>query len=58
METFFKNWSSKRQDSGEDVDMEGGTTIESQINELKGCLEELRPAIENNAWLQSVIKAL
>ncbi|PPR07413.1 LOW QUALITY PROTEIN: hypothetical protein CVT26_013729 [Gymnopilus dilepis] len=58
METFFKNWSSKRQDSSEDVDMEGGTTIESQINELKGCLEELRPAIENNAWLQSVIKAL
>ncbi|KAF8906541.1 DNA mismatch repair protein [Gymnopilus junonius] len=55
MESFFRKWASS---NDEDVNMEDDNIAESQLTDLKKNIEDLRPAIENNAWLQSVITTL
>ena len=60
METFFKNWSSSSGgEDGEDVIMgDDDTTPEAQLEALKKQIEALRPTVEGNPWLKSIITAL
>lgn len=60
MEEFLRTWSSRGpQDDGEDVVMANDDQDpEAQVQELKTCLEQFRPRIENNRWLQSVLTSL
>jgi len=60
METFFKNWSSSSGGrDGEDVIMgDDDATPEAQLEELKKQIEALRPTVEGNPWLKSIITAL
>ncbi|KAF8189384.1 DNA mismatch repair protein MSH2 [Pholiota molesta] len=55
METFFKKWASETREDGEDVIMDDGSDSNTQLEELKKHIEALRPAIESNPWLQSII---
>ncbi|KAF5380061.1 hypothetical protein D9615_006117 [Tricholomella constricta] len=60
MEEFLHKWSSQTSGGdGEDVvmaDIEDDP--EAQLQELRRCMEEFRPRIEKNRWLQSVLSSL
>ncbi|KAF9459138.1 DNA mismatch repair protein [Collybia nuda] len=61
MEEFLRAWSTRGSgDDGDDVIMAAGDDQdpEAQVQELKACLEEFRPRIESNQWLQSVLSSL
>jgi DNA mismatch repair protein MSH2 len=58
MDSFFANWSSLSERGGDDVIMEGDDSPETQLQELKKVVNDMRPLIESNPWLQSVITAL
>ncbi|KIM42345.1 hypothetical protein M413DRAFT_444770 [Hebeloma cylindrosporum] len=58
MESFFATWSSSSGRDGDDVIMEDESSPEAQLEELKKVVNDMRPVIESNAWLQSVITAL
>ncbi|KAF8962360.1 DNA mismatch repair protein [Flammula alnicola] len=59
MEAFFRKWSSpKGQEDGDDVVMEDDASPDVQLGELKKHINELRPVIQSNPWLQSVITTL
>ena len=59
MEEFLRAWSSRSPDKdGDDIIMVGDDddqNSESQVMELRSCLQEFRPRIEKNQWLQSVL---
>ncbi|RDB16061.1 DNA mismatch repair protein msh-2 [Hypsizygus marmoreus] len=57
MEEFLHTWSSQMQGTdGEDVVMaDDDQDPETQLQDLKKCMEEFRPRIEKNRWLQSVL---
>lgn len=58
MEEFLRTWSSRGPiRDGDDIIMVGDDSqdSESQIMELRSCLEEFRPRIEKNQWLRSVL---
>ncbi|KAG5637197.1 hypothetical protein H0H81_005410 [Sphagnurus paluster] len=58
MEEFLHKWSSQTYGDGEDVIMsEGDDDPEAQVQQLRKCMDEFRPRIENNAWLQSVLSS-
>lgn len=56
MDSFFQRWA-QGQKADEDVDMDNDEA-EGQLNDLKKYVDEVRPRIQENLWLQSVIKAL
>lgn len=60
MEEFFHAWSSQETTDGEDVIMAGTDSqeIQARTRDLQKCLEQFRPRIENNRWLQSVLSSL
>ncbi|KAG5644351.1 hypothetical protein DXG03_008648 [Asterophora parasitica] len=59
MEEFLRKWSTSTSFSGgddEDVVMaDADDDPDTQLQELRNCMEELRPRIEKNRWLQSVL---
>lgn len=55
MENFFKKWASETREDGDDIIMDDGSHSDAQLEELKKHIEALRPAIESNLWLQSII---
>lgn len=58
IEEFLSAWSSRGPvTDGEDIIMAGDDdqNSESQVRELRSCLEEFRPRIEKNQWLQSIL---
>jgi DNA mismatch repair protein MSH2 len=58
MEEFLCAWSYRGPaKDGEDIIMTGDDhrDMGSQVKELRSCLEEFRPRIEKNQWLQSVL---
>jgi len=60
MRGFFRAWSSRSPDKdGDDIIMVGDDdqNPESHVMELRNCLQEFRPRIEKNQWLQSVLTA-
>ena len=57
MENILKTWSSNAPDS-EDVSMDDQGDVEQQLGDLRKCVEEFKPQIEQNKWLQSVIISL
>jgi len=58
MESFFANWSSSVGRDGDDIIMESDDSPETQLEELKKVVNDMRPLIESNPWLQSVITTL
>lgn len=58
METFFRKWSSADNQANGDEDVNMEDDDEAQLNNLKKHINELRPLIQENPWLQSVITAL
>ncbi|KAG6888939.1 hypothetical protein C0995_004794 [Termitomyces sp. Mi166 len=60
MEDFLRTWSSLPSgDDGEDVVMgDVDQDPDAQLQELRQCMEEFRPRIEKNRWLQSVLSSL
>ncbi|KAH9477925.1 DNA mismatch repair protein msh-2 [Psilocybe cubensis] len=59
MEDFFRKWSSDNGENGdEDVNMDDDDDDEVQLNNLKKHVNEIRPLIQENPWLQSIITAL
>ena len=59
VEEFLKKWAQRQQD-GEDVVMADNEddSPEAQLTDLRKCLEEFRPQIEGNAWVQQVLSSL
>ncbi|KAI3615868.1 dna mismatch repair protein msh-2 [Moniliophthora roreri] len=57
VEAVLRSWSSKKTSDGEDIVMLDSSEedIDSQLCELKRCVEELRPRIEGNAWLKKML---
>lgn len=62
IEQLLRTWASKvSNDDGEDVDMDAGEyddSPEAQVEELRKCVEEFRPQIEDNQWVQRVLASL
>ncbi|KAF8067657.1 DNA mismatch repair protein [Lyophyllum atratum] len=60
MEDFLRAWSSQTSvGDGEDVVMvDADEDPEAQLQELRKCMEDFRPRIEKNRWLQSVLGSL
>ncbi|KAG6830769.1 hypothetical protein H0H87_007168 [Tephrocybe sp. NHM501043] len=60
MEDFLRTWSTQpSSNDGEDIVMtDGDGDADSQLKELRKCIEEFRPLIEKNLWLQSVLSSL
>ncbi|KIJ61455.1 hypothetical protein HYDPIDRAFT_137783 [Hydnomerulius pinastri MD-312] len=57
VEDLLRKWAQTSSTDGEDVIMED-VSPEAQLEELRRCVEELRPRIEGNAWVQSMITSL
>lgn len=57
VEELLRKWSQSTSTDGEDVVMED-VSPEAQLEELRRCVEEFRPQIERNAWVQSLIASL
>jgi DNA mismatch repair protein MSH2 len=55
MESFFANWSSSLGQDGDDIIMEDDASPDAQLEQLKKVVNDMRPLIESNSWLQSVI---
>lgn len=61
VEEFLKTWASRQhdQDGGDVVMSEADDdSSESQLRELRQCLEEFRPRIEGNPWVQQMLSSL
>ncbi|KAG6876663.1 hypothetical protein C0993_001408 [Termitomyces sp. T159_Od127] len=60
MEDFLRTWSSQPSvNDDEDVVMtDVDQDADVQLQDLRKCLEEFRPRIEKNPWLQSVLSSL
>ena len=62
IEQLLRTWASKvSNDDSEDVDMDAGEyddSPEAQVEELRKCVEEFRPQIEDNQWVQRVLASL
>ena len=59
VQELLQTWSSRIPDyDGEDIVMADDLSPNAQLAELKKCVEEFRPRIENNQWLQSIISSL
>ncbi|KAK1226170.1 MSH2 protein [Marasmius sp. AFHP31] len=63
VQDLFRSWASKQaKDGDEDVVMvdedEDEIDVEKEMERLKRCVEELRPRIESNPWLQSMLLQL
>lgn len=59
MEEFLRAWSAQQDSTdGEDVIMADEEDPEANLEKLKKCMEQFRPRIENNRWLQSVLSSL
>ncbi|KAG6841000.1 hypothetical protein C0991_002780 [Blastosporella zonata] len=59
MEDFLRTWSTQPSSQDEDVVMaDGDEDADSQLRELRQCMEAFRPRIENNRWLQTVLSSL
>jgi DNA mismatch repair protein MSH2 len=56
IEELLRTWSSSAQD-GEDVMMSDGLDPDAQLEELRHYVEQFRPRIEGNAWVQSILNA-
>ncbi|KIM69472.1 hypothetical protein SCLCIDRAFT_1207895 [Scleroderma citrinum Foug A] len=57
VEELLRKWSQSTSTDGEDVVMED-VSPEAQLEELRRCVEEFRPQIERNAWVQTLIASL
>ena len=59
IEQLLRTWTSRlsAQDV-EDVNMDVDESPESQVEELKKCVERFKPQIEGNAWVQRVLASL
>jgi DNA mismatch repair protein MSH2 len=62
MEEFLRAWASEEGSvtDGEDVIMgdQDQDLSEVQLTSLRKCMEDFKPRIENNPWLQSVLASL
>jgi DNA mismatch repair protein MSH2 len=61
MENILKNWSHDLYDDGkgsDDVLMEDGSDAEQQLTSLRRLIENFKPQIDHNQWLQSMIASL
>ncbi|KAG1844486.1 DNA mismatch repair protein [Suillus subluteus] len=56
IEELLKKWASESSADDEDVMMDD-VSHDAQLAELQRCLEEFRPRIEQNAWVQSLLTA-
>ena len=57
VEDLLRKWAQSTSSDGEDVVMED-ISPEVQLEELRRCVEEFRPQIQRNAWVQSLITSL
>ncbi len=58
IEELFKVWGGQDQESDGDVTIEDDATVEAQLAELRQLVEQFRPRIEENPWLQHILAAL
>ncbi|KZP28118.1 DNA mismatch repair protein [Athelia psychrophila] len=59
VQQLLKTWASESNTDGEDVVMaEDDLSPEAQLEALRNCVEQFRPQIEGNAWLQEMITSL
>ncbi|KAF9226411.1 DNA mismatch repair protein [Gyrodon lividus] len=57
VEELLRKWAETTGTDGEDIVM-GDISADTQLEELRRCVEEFRPRIEGNAWVQSMISSL
>ena len=60
MENILRNWSRDLHDgkSSEDILMEDGSDTEQELTSLRRVIENFKPQIDHNQWLQSMIASL
>jgi DNA mismatch repair protein MSH2 len=59
VEAMLRAWASRIPEyDGEDIVMADDLSPQTQLEELKRCVEEFRPRIEKNQWLQSLLTSL
>jgi DNA mismatch repair protein MSH2 len=60
VENIFRKWVSNQQDQDDDDDIIMGEELSParQLEEIRKHVQNFRPQIESNAWLQSVIASL
>lgn len=59
IEELLRSWASATPaQDGEDVVMADELDPDAQLEELKRCVEQFRPRIEGNAWVQSILTSL
>jgi hypothetical protein len=59
VEDLLRTWTSATSEQdGDDIVMTDILSPEVQLEELKKCVQDFRPQIENNPWLRSLITAL
>lgn len=56
MESFFEKWSAPVNSQLEDEDVDMGD-IEQELRDVKKHIDSLRPDIEKNVWLSSIIRS-
>ncbi|KIK97618.1 hypothetical protein PAXRUDRAFT_824778 [Paxillus rubicundulus Ve08.2h10] len=57
VEDLLRKWAENSATDGDDIVMED-VSADAQLEELRRCVEEFRPRIEGNAWVQSMISSM
>ncbi|KAG5220992.1 MutS protein [Salix suchowensis] len=60
VEELLRTWASKasRSSTDADVDMDDEVSTETQLDELRQCVELFGPQLEQNPWIQSLLGSL
>ncbi|KAG9218238.1 hypothetical protein CCMSSC00406_0005919 [Pleurotus cornucopiae] len=57
VEELLRTWAS-HSSTDDDVDMDGEVSTETQLDELRQCVELFKPQLEQNPWIQSLLGSL
>ncbi|KIJ14608.1 hypothetical protein PAXINDRAFT_163339 [Paxillus involutus ATCC 200175] len=57
VEDLLRKWAETSATDGDDIVMED-VSADAQLEELRRCVEDFRPRIEGNAWVQSMISSM
>ena len=59
VEELLRTWAESTSGAdSEDVVMDDDVSADTQLEELRQCVQAFRPRIEGNAWVQSMISSL
>ena len=61
VEDVLRTWASRTPDSQDAMDVDGevgGFDVEAELAALRGCVDEFKPKMEGNKWVQAMLQAL